>query len=434
MPLSIAIVGSGPSAFYAADSLLKSGVDCRIDLIERLPTPYGLIRGGVAPDHQHTKRVIRAYERTALDERVRFHGNIEVGRDVHVDELRQLYDAVVLAVGAPHDRPMGVPGEDKAGVFGSAAFVGWYNGHPDFADLAPDLQIETAAVIGNGNVAIDIARVLVKTREEMAASDLVPQAAAAIHHGMLQHVHLIGRRGPGQAKFTNVELREMGRLADCTPVVHAADLPAAIAGDRSDRDRRLRERNLATLREFSAMPSAGKSKRVHFDFCAMPREVLGGGRVEGLRLERTRVEDGRAVPTGELFDLKCGLVIAAIGYRSAALVGIPFDEAHGIVPNVDGRVAVGLYVVGWVKRGPTGVIGTNKPDGEAAARHIKAELSAIGKPGRVGLELLLGERGARVVGFDDWQRIDAAETRAAPHGAPRRKFATIAELLAALDR
>ena len=434
MPLSIAIVGSGPSAFYAADSLLKSGVDCRIDLIERLPTPYGLIRGGVAPDHQHTKRVIRAYERTALDDRVRFHGNIEVGRDVNVDELRRLYDAVVLAVGAPHDRPMGVPGEDMPGVFGSAAFVGWYNGHPDFADLAPDLKIETAAVIGNGNVAIDIARVLVKTREEMAASDLVVHAAAAIHDGLLEHVHLIGRRGPAEAKFTNVELREMGKLADCAPVVDAADLPDTIAGNMSDRDRRLRERNLATLREFSEMSPTGKSKRVHFDFCAMPREVLGGARVEGLRLERTRIEDGRAVPTGETYDLKCGLVIAAIGYRSEALVGVPFDEAHGIVPNDDGRVDDGLYVVGWVKRGPTGVIGTNKPDGEAATRHIQAEVSPSGKPGRVGLKLLLDERGARVVGFVDWQRIDAAEISAAPHGAPRRKFATIAELLAVLER
>ncbi len=209
MPLSIAIVGSGPSAFYTADSLLKSGVDCRIDLIERLPTPYGLIRGGVAPDHQHTKRVIRAYERTALDGRVRFHGNIEVGRDIHVDELRRLYDAVVLAVGAPNDRPMGIPGDDKAGVFGSAAFVGWYNGHPDFADLAPDLKIETAAVIGNGNVAIDIARVVVKSPEEMATSDLAHHAAEAIHGGMLRHVHLIGRRGPADAMISpesNVEI------------------------------------------------------------------------------------------------------------------------------------------------------------------------------------------------------------------------------------
>ncbi len=329
---------------------------------------------------------------------------------------------------------MGIPGDDKAGVFGSAAFVGWYNGHPDFADLAPDLRTETAAVIGNGNVAIDIARVLVKTPEEMAASDLAVHAAEAIHGALLEHVHLIGRRGPGQAKFTNVELREMGKLADCAPVVDAADLPEAIAGDMSDRDRRLRERNLATLREFSEMSSAGKSKRVHFDFCAMPREVLGGARIEGLRLERTRVENGRAVPTGELFDLKCGLVITAIGYRSEALEGVPFDDAQGIVPNVDGRVDDGLYVVGWVKRGPSGVIGTNKPDGEAATRHIKTEVSETGKPGRPALAALLAERGVRVVAFADWQRIDAAEIGAAAPGVPRRKFATIAELLAALDR
>ncbi len=433
MPLSIAIVGSGPSAFYTADSLLKSGLDCRIDLIERLPTPYGLIRGGVAPDHQHTKRVLRAYERTARNERVRFYGNVEVGREVSVDELRRIHDAVVLAVGAPHDRLLGVPGEDKRRVHGSAAFVGWYNGHPDFAALDPDLGVETVAVVGNGNVAIDVARVLVKTQEEMAESDLASHAAAAIHASPIKSVHLIGRRGPVEAKFTNVELREMGHLADAAPIVDAAILPEAVTSDMSDRDRRLRERNLATLREFAGTTAEGKAKRVHFDFCAMPREVLGGARVEGLRLERTRIEDGRAVPTGEVFDLPCGLVIPAIGYRAEPLAGVPFDEAKGIVPNEDGRVESGLYVVGWVKRGPTGVIGTNKPDGDAAARHIKAEVTENGKPGRPALEDLLRGRGARVVSFADWQRIDAAETEAAPEGAPRRKFTTVAALLAALD-
>ena len=433
MPLSIAIIGSGPSAFYAADSLLKSGSAYQIDLIERLPTPYGLIRGGVAPDHQHTKRVIRAYERTALDDPVRFYGNVEVGRDIHVSELRQLYDAVVLAVGAPRDRLMGIQGEDKVGVFGSAAFVGWYNGHPDFADLAPNLKIHRAAIIGNGNVAVDIARVLVKTPKEMVESDLVAHASKEIHNGLLKDVHLIGRRGPTEAKFTNVELREMGKLSDCAPVIDVNDLPEAVTGNMSDRDRRLRDRNLATLRKFSDMSAEGKSKRVHFDFCAMPREVLGNTHVEGLRLERTRVADGRAMPTGELFDLECGLVIAAIGYQSEALAGIPFDETKGVVPNDDGRVDEGLYVVGWVKRGPTGVIGTNKPDGETAANYIQAEVSESGKQGRTGLDRLLKQRQVRLVNFEEWQRIDAAEVNAATHGSPRCKFPTIAQLLATLD-
>ncbi|MBM3540671.1 MAG: hypothetical protein FJX51_01365, partial [Alphaproteobacteria bacterium] len=248
MTLSVAIVGSGPSGFYTAAALLEQGVDCAIDIIDRLPTPYGLIRGGVAPDHQTTKRVMRAYERTALDPKVRFYGNVNVGTDVSLDALRAMYDAVVLAVGAPFDRPLGIPGEDKKGVFGSAAFVGWYNGHPDFRDLNPDLNTKAAVVIGNGNVAIDIARVLVKTKAEMATTDLPDYAEAAIRNSPITDVYMVGRRGPVEAKFTNVELREMGELEDCHPVLDGTQLPEQVTGEMSDRDRRLREKNMATLR------------------------------------------------------------------------------------------------------------------------------------------------------------------------------------------
>ena len=431
MVLRVAIVGSGPSGFYTAQALVKRAEDAEIDIIERLPTPYGLIRGGVAPDHQTTKRVTRAYERTALQPNVAYFGNVQVGRDVSMAELRETYDAVVLALGAPRDRPLGIPGEDKAGVIGSAAFVGWYNGHPDLAKLQPDLNCKTVAVVGNGNVAIDIARVLVKSPAEMAATDLPNYAREAIEGCGVEDVYLIGRRGPVQAKFTNVELREMAQLEAALPVVDAAQLPETVEGDFSDRDRRLREKNLATLRGFAAVDAAGKTKRIHFAFYAKPLEVLGDAKVTGLRLERTRVEDGRAIGTGETFDLDCGLVIPAIGYRGTPLEGVPFDKDKGIVVHDDGRVAPGLYAVGWIKRGPTGVIGTNKPDGDTAAEQILEDIVAPSKPGRDGLKSLLKERGVQWLDFEAWQKIDAAEEAKAAEGAPREKFVRIADMLEA---
>lgn len=434
MTVSVAIVGSGPSGFYTVAALLKSGADCRIDILERLPTPFGLIRGGVAPDHQKTKNVWRAYERSALHETVRYYGNVEVGRDVSVEELLRVYDAVVIAVGSPLDRPLGIPGEDKENVFGSASFVGWYNGHPDFRELDPNLDIRAAVVIGNGNVAVDCARVLAKTPAEMAATDLTDYAAAAIHSSPIEDIYMCGRRGPADAKFTNVELREMGELADCAAIVDPGQLDAKISERLDERDRRLRERNLQTLREFTQQPQIGKRKRLHFLFFASPVEILGEDRVEGVRFERTAVANGRAAGTGEFFDIPCGMVIAAIGYYGAPFPGIPFDEQRGVAIHDDGRAGDGLYVVGWIKRGPTGVIGTNKHDGDLAAEQILADCQPGGKPGRDRLEALLRERGVRWLSYADWQRIDKAETGAAPAGAPRRKFTRIEEMLEVLDR
>jgi ferredoxin--NADP+ reductase len=433
MTIKVAIIGSGPSGFYTADSLLKSGRDVEIDIIERLPTPFGLIRGGVAPDHQTTKKVARAYEKTALNEAVAYFGNVEVGKDITMDEMRATYDAVVLAVGAPTDRKLGIPGGDKEGVFDSADFVGWYNGHPDFTDLNPDLNVGAVAVVGVGNVAIDAARVLVKTPEEMAATDIADHAADAVQASPLTDVYLFGRRGPIEAKVTNVELREMGKLDNCMPIVHADQLPDEVTGDWSDRDQRLKERNLATMREFLDVDPAGKAKNVHFEFFANPVEVLGGDKVEGLRVERTKVEGGRAVGTGEFFDIECGLVVAAIGYYSIPIEGVPFDSDNGIVVHDEGRVGDGVYAVGWIKRGPTGVIGTNKPDGETAANQILEDVGEGGKPGRAALSAMLKERGVRVVNYADWQQIDQAEIAAASGEAPRRKFVTVPDMLAVLD-
>ena len=434
MPVKVAIVGSGPAGVYAAEALFRAeGADLQVDILDRLPTPFGLIRFGVAPDHQTTKKVMRAFERTALRPEVAFFGNVEVGRDVALDELRRIYDAVVLATGAGHDRRLGIKGEDKRGVYGSAAFVGWYNAHPDFRDLDPCLDTRAAVVIGVGNVAIDVARVLVKTPAEMAESDLPDYAARKIQASPIADVHVIGRRGPIEAKFTNVELREMGKLEACVPVVDPARLPAEGGALEDDRERRLKECNLATLREFAARRADEKPKRVHFVFWTQPVEILGGERVEGLRLERTRLEGGRAVGTGETFDVACGLVVAAVGYRSMAVAGAPFDARAAVVPSDDGRVAPGLYAVGWIKRGPTGVIATNRADGVKVAGRILAEVGDGTRPGREALARLLAERRVRVVSYADWRRIEAAENAAAAPLAPRRKLATVAEMLAVLD-
>lgn len=434
MSVSVAIVGTGPAGFYTAEALLRKGLDCTIDLIDRLPTPYGLIRFGVAPDHQTTKKVTRNFEKTALNERCRFFGNVTLGRDVTLDELRGMYDAVVLAVGADNDRRLGIPGEDKRGVLGSATFVGWYNAHPDLRDLVPVLDTPAAVVIGNGNVAIDVARVLVKTAAEMAESDLPEFAARAIQASPIRDVYLVGRRGPVEAKFTNVELREMGHLDVAQAVVDAKDLPDVVGDVEDDRDRRLKEKNLATLREFAAQPAGGKTRRVHFLFYASPVEILGGERVEGVRFERTKLDGDRVVGTGQTFDIACGLVIPAIGYRSLPVDGAPFDSRKDIVVNDEGRVAPGLYAVGWLRRGPSGVIATNRPDGVAVAEHIAADFPTGAKPGRMALEKHLAARGVRVVSFGDWQAIEQAEIAAAQAPAPRRKFERVTDMLALIEK
>jgi ferredoxin--NADP+ reductase len=430
--ISVAIVGSGPSAFYTAEALAKSGADVRVDMIERLPAPFGLIRYGVAPDHESTRRVSRAFDKTARSSGLKFFGNVEVGRDMSLDDLRGMYDAVVLAVGAPLDRPLGIPGSDKKGVYGSAAFVGWYNGHPDFRGLNPDLKVKAAAVVGIGNVALDVARLLVRSRQELSETDMPDYAIEAFAGSDVADVHLLGRRGPAEAAFTIGELREMGELALASPVVDPAQLPASL-DHLSENDRRVQGKLVELLRTFPGLPQ-DKPKRVHFRFFAAPKEVLGGGRVTGLRVERTRVEGSRAVGTGEFHDIPCGLVVAAIGYRSPKIAGGGFDDAKGLYPNQDGRIAPGLYAVGWAMRGPSGVIGTNKIDGQAVAAHIVQDLKSGAKPGRPALEAALAQRSAPVTGYDDWLRLDAEEVKRARPKAPRGKFTSVPEMLAFLNK
>ena len=431
-PPSVAIVGSGPAGLYAAEGLIKKLPEARIDVIDRLPTPYGLVRFGVAPDHQGTKAIQRQFDKLLQRPTLRFLGNVMVGRDVGVGELCGLYDAVDQAMGAPVDRRLGIPGEDLAGVYGSGAFVGWFNGHPDHAGLAPRLDGSSVAVIGNGNVAIDVARVLAKTPAEMAASDLCTHAAAAIARAPLTDIWLIGRRGAGEASWTPVELAELGRLERAAPVVDAADIPERV--DEPDpRLARIREKNLEILRGFAEM-SADKPLRLHFLFHAAPVAVLGQGSASALRLEHTRVVDGRCVGTGETFDIPAQTIVSAIGYLCEALDGVPPDAGAGIVRNVDGLVAPGLWAVGWAKRGPSGTIPTNRADSFAVADRIAATLASAaagGKGGSAALDALLAERGVAVVDYDGWRRIEAAEAARARPGAPREKFTTREELLAA---
>jgi adrenodoxin-NADP+ reductase len=431
----VAIVGSGPAGYYTAEALQKLyGDQVAIDMIDRLPVPYGLIRSGVAPDHQSIKAVYKRYEKVALSPNVRFVGNVCIGPDVAVGELVELYDAVVLATGAPHDRPLDIPGSDLPGVVGSAAFVGWYNGHPDFADLDPPLDAAGAAVIGNGNVALDVARILAKTRGEFAGSDIVGRALDALEGSAIRFIHVLGRRGPHQIAMTPKELGELGHLEEAAPRVDLADFPPE--GDDALLEPGMRK-SVTHLRDFARL-ERGKPKRIVFDFFAMPVAVEGDGRAERLVVERTRLtEDLRSVGTGERYVVDCGLIVSCIGYQTPPIDGVPYEHGRGRFANSEGVIGDGLYAVGWARRGPTGTIGTNRPDGFEVAEKIAAAFppgSEGGKPGGAGLDMLLHARGVEPVAFRDWQRIEAAETGRAREGSPREKFTSVAEMLGALGR
>ncbi len=424
----VAVIGSGPAGYYVAEACQKKfGDGVRVDIIDRLPVPYGLIRTGVAPDHQSIKAVSRRYEATALSDNVRFVGNVTVGEQVSVAQLLDLYDAVVLATGAPADRPLGVLGDDLPGVIGSAAFVGWYNGHPDFADLKPPLH-GPAVIVGAGNVALAVARILAKTPDEFAGSDLVGHALDHRATGAHRRITILARRGPHQIAMTPKELGELGHLARATPEVDPTDLPPPEADAALDPGLR---KSVIHLRAF-AEAREEKPITLAFDFYAMPVAVEGDGCVERVVVERTALgAEGRASGTGETYVVPAGLVVSCIGYRTPPIEGVPYDVKLGRFANVEGRIGPGLYAVGWARRGPTGTIGTNRPDGFLIADHIAADTSDSGKEGRAGLDRLLAARGADVVTFQDWRKIEAAEVAAARVGSPREKFTSIAAMLAA---
>ncbi|MGB0684238.1 MAG: FAD-dependent oxidoreductase [Magnetovibrionaceae bacterium] len=430
MTLRVAIVGSGPAGFYTAEAIAAREADVQIDLIEKLPTPFGLIRAGVAPDHQTTKNVTRRFEKTAMDSRIFFVGNVSLGEDIQLEDLQRLYDAVVIATGAQQDRDPRLPGQDLEGCFGSATFVAWYNGHPEYQHLTPDFSGESAVVIGHGNVGLDVARVLMRSVAGRARTDIARPAASAIDRGAVRQVHFCGRRGALEAKFTNVELRELDALTEANLAVKSGDLPNLDTVSGDDKDSRLKRRNLETLWGFARKPSdPAKPKTLTFRFCLQPVAVLGDRKVEAVRFEHTRVVDGRSEGLGTFEEIPCSLAVMAVGYRSAPIQGLPFDEDGGIVPNEGGRVAEGLYVSGWIRRGPRGVISSNRKDGQEVAEQLLADVRAdktpeSAKAGHDGLIDLLGQRGRISLSYADWKRIDDAEVRAAVDGAPRQKFVT----------
>ena len=448
-PLRVAVVGSGPAGFYAAAHLLGAGLAAEVDMIDRLPTPWGLVRLGVAPDHPNIKSVSRVFEKIAQRPGFRFLGNVEVGRDLTHADLVALYDAVVYAYGAPTDRRLGIPGEDLPGSWAATEFVAWYNGHPDYRDIAFDLSVERAVVVGNGNVALDVARMLALIREELAPTDTTDEAIAAIAGSGIREIVVLGRRGPAQAAWTPPELQELGELAGADVAVDPADLELDAASEAAlEADTAIARRNVEVLREFALREPAGKPRVVRLRFCLSPVAILGEERVEAVDLVRNELVPGpdgaiRSVPTAEHEVIPCGVVFRSVGYRGAALDGVPFDAGRGTIPNRGGRVLdetgepiPGVYCAGWIKRGPTGVIGTNKKDATETV-DLVLEDERAGRFRTSGVRIaadvdsLLAKRGIRVVSYAGWQAIDEVERASGEsQGRPRIKLAHWDELLA----
>ena len=442
----VAIVGSGPSGFYAAEALLASGLDVAIDLIERLPVPFGLVRYGVAPDHPKLKEVTRVFTALANDSRLRFMGHVTVGRDVSVNELLECYDAVIVACGANSDRRMRVPGEELAGSHPASDFVGWYNAHPDHAAHVFDLSGSTATIVGHGNVAIDICRILAKGPTLLGSTDIAAHALETLARSEIHHIHLIGRRGPAQMKFTAKELRELGTLPGWDVVVEpdALVLDTASAYELAQPQSAVAARNVQFLREMSQRPRSN-NRTIEFRFLRSPVELIGNGSVERLVLDKNMLSGEpfkqHTVATGETETIATSTVFRSIGYAGVPFPGLPFDASSGVIPNLQGRVLdngapqARTYVTGWIKRGPTGIIGTNRADSIETVASLLTDwaahpLAADGREGYAALRALLSQRGIRVTSFDDWRTIDEEEIRRGKaRGQIRAKIVDIDELL-----
>ncbi len=452
-PLRVAIVGSGPAGFYAAEALFAHPeIDFEVDMIDRLPTPFGLVRFGVAPDHPKIKNVIKRYEKTAGHEAYRFFGHVTVGRDVTADELAERYHAVVWAYGAGADRKLGIPGEDLPGSHPATEFVAWYNGHPDHSAGEFGLDCERVVVIGNGNVAADVARMLVLPREELEGTDTAHYAIEALSSSSVRDVVVLGRRGPAQAAFTNPEVRELGELTDADVVVNPADVApddATAAFLESDAADATNRKNLESFTGFAEREPSGKPRRVELRFLRTPLAIEGDGKVERIvvGVNELVLDDSGAVrarTTDETETIECGMVLRSIGYLGTGIDGVPYDAVAGVIPNDRGRVIgedggphPGHYVVGWIKRGPSGVIGTNKKDAQETIETMLADADAGLLSQRAGIEAdalpnLLTERGIDFVEFDGWQAIDALEQeRGVEAGRPRIKLTALEEMLEA---
>jgi ferredoxin--NADP+ reductase len=447
--LHAAIVGSGPSGFYAAEALLRRRADARVDMYDRLPTPFGLVRGGVAPDHPKIKQVSLVYDKIARSSPgFSFIGNVEIGRTLTIEQLRSAYHIVVLACGASADRRLGIPGEDLPGSHTATEFVGWYNGQPDYRDRVFDFSGERAVIIGQGNVAGDVARILATPVDDLRNTDIAEHALDALSHSRIRDIYLLGRRGPAQIKFTSVELKELGQIRDCAVVVATGDLQldaasaSEIAQPRGDEA----AKNVTILGSFATARSGSSTRRIWLRFFEAPARINGVAKVESVTLTKTRMQGPPyaqvAVPTEYSHDLACSLVFRSVGYKGVAVPGLSFDEAAGIIVNRKGRCLVngeplpGIYVTGWIKRGPSGVIGTNRADSMETVESIFEDLRKISlpaKPGATALVDSLRASGARLVSYGDWQKIDLAErARGQPRGKPREKFTQVHELIAAV--
>ncbi|HXU91109.1 MAG TPA: FAD-dependent oxidoreductase [Methylomirabilota bacterium] len=458
IPLRVAIVGAGPTGYYAADHLFRQpGLVVEIDMYDRVPTPYGLVRAGVAPDHQKIKSVTASFDKVAANPRFRFYGCVELGRHVSVDDLRAHYHMILYTTGAQTDRRMGIPGEDLKNSHPATEFVAWYNGHPDYRHLTFDLSHERAAIVGVGNVAVDVARILSRTPEELATTDIADYALEALRASRVREVYLLGRRGPAQAAFTNPEVKELGELADADvsaipDEVELDDLSRAAmerAGDRATR------KKVDLLQAFARRAPTGKRRRLILRFLVSPVEILddGHGAVGGMRLVRNKLyatDTGTLQPkaTGDFEDLPVGLVFRSVGYRGVSLPGVPFNDKWGVILNEKGRVVdperkeplVGEYTAGWIKRGPTGVIGTNKPDAAETVACMMEDLAADRylRPTEASgeaVDRLVRERQPECFSYEDWLRLNEVEVRRGEEtGRPRVKFTRIEDMLAALGR
>jgi len=454
-PLRVAIVGAGPAGFYAAERLFKeSELVIEVDLYDRLPTPFGLVRNGVAPDHQKIKSVTAAFDRIAANPRFRFFGNVELGRDISVDDLKDHYHQILYSTGAQTDRPLGIPGDDLIGSHPATEFVAWYNGHPDYRDCEFDLSQERVAVVGVGNVAIDVARILCRTPDELLKTDIADYALEQLRESRVREVHILGRRGPAQAAFTAPEAKELGELADCDTIVlpEEAELDPLSQASLGGADR-AELRKVEIIQELSRRQPAGKSKRLILRFLVSPVELFGdeNGRVRQMRLVRnvlyaTDAGSLRPKATDQFETLDVGLVFRSIGYRGVPLPGVPFHDSWGVIPNAGGRVLdpatheplLGQYTAGWIKRGPTGVIGTNKPDAAEMVENMLADARAgrVLSPAQAtadAAEALVCGRQVHVVTYADWRRLDALElSHGKEQGRPRVKFTRVDDMLAAL--
>lgn len=452
-PLRVAIIGSGPSAFYAAGHLLaQKDEGAEVDMFERLPTPFGLVRGGVAPDHPKIKSVTRTYDRIASHPYFRFYGNVTFGSDITHDDVLQHYHAVIYAVGAQTDRRLEIPGIDLPNSHAATEFVAWYNGHPDYADLTFDLSGERAAVIGNGNVAMDVVRILASTPDELRKTDIADYALDALAASNIKEIIMLGRRGPVQAKFTNPELKELGDLADAEVIVtpNEIELDPLSMDYLIKKQDRTAERNYQILKLFAEQEPEAKSKRIIMRFLVSPNEMHGSDRVEGMTVTINEICEKkhmlRPCPTDETDTFPVDLVFRSIGYQGVPLPGVPFDDWTGTIPNEKGRVidqdrlpVLGEYAVGWIKRGPTGIIGTNKPDAQETVDMLLEDLaqdnlSDPAQPDRAAVEALLHERNIRFVSYDEWRILDKLEIeRGQAVGRPRVKLTSVNAMLAALD-